>query len=90
MNISLKTQISLFLLFFVALIFTQQFFAHIAQQSLIQSFEVYQQTAYEDKLVRNLEKNVLDLQRQVLIFKDTGSASSKKRFETLIDEINIG
>lgn len=54
---------------------------------MIYSFSNFQITVNEEKLVRELERDVLDLQRQVLVFKDTGSASSVQRFRELIIDI---
>ena len=90
MNISLRTQISIFLLFVVGLLITQLFFARANQQTLIDSLSAYQVATKEEKLVRELERDMLDLQRHVLVFKSTGSQSSINRFNALIDKVNTG
>ncbi len=86
-RLSLKTQLTIFLLVFILILISQIYFAKSNQSGLIDTFSNYQKTIDEEKLVRELERDVLDLQRQVLVFKDTGSASSVKRFNALIIEV---
>lgn len=88
MNLSLKSQMWLFLAFFVLLLATQLFFARVNQQTFVNSLSAYQIATDEEKLVRELERDVLDLQRHVLVFKETGSASSIGRFNSIIKRIN--
>jgi signal transduction histidine kinase/CheY-like chemotaxis protein len=83
MRLSLKAQVTLFLLMFILILLSQVLFAKLNQDQLIGAFSNYQETITEEKLVRELERDILDLQRQVLIFKDTGSDSAVKRFNTL-------
>jgi signal transduction histidine kinase len=90
MKMSLKTQVSIFLLFVVGLLVTQLFFARANQQTLVDALSAYQVATKEEKLVRELERDMLDLQRHVLVFKDTGSQSSINRFNKLIDKVNTG
>jgi|GEM_PF-178999 len=87
-NLSLKTQISLFLVFFVVLLITQLFFAKLNQQTFVDSLSAYQAATYEEKLVRELERDVLNLQRHVLVFKDTGSKSVINRFNEIATGVN--
>jgi signal transduction histidine kinase/CheY-like chemotaxis protein len=68
---------------FILILLSQVLFAKLNQGQLIGAFSNYQETITEEKLVRELERDILDLQRQVLIFKDTGSDSTVKRFNTL-------
>ncbi|WP_395339627.1 ATP-binding protein [Ningiella sp. W23] len=86
---SLKTQIWLFLAFIVFLLAAQLVFTKVNQQSLIDSLSAYQDATQEEQLVRELERDVLNLQRHVLVFKDTGSQSSINRFDTLVDKIRV-
>lgn len=88
MNISLKTQVGIFLLFVIGLLITQLFFAQANQQTLIDALSAYQEATKEEKLVRELERDMLDLQRNVLVFKGTGGKSAIKRFNKLIDKVN--
>ncbi|WP_371195272.1 ATP-binding protein [Glaciecola sp. SC05] len=83
-KLSLKAQIIVFLAVFIAILLGQLFFAQSNQSGLVQTFEDYQIALTEETLVKELERDVLDLQRQVLIFKDTGSLSAVNQFESLI------
>jgi len=85
--ISLKNQVTLFVAFFIALLITQLFYANINQNTLVKSFSDYHSASKEEKLVKELERDVLDLQRYVLIFNDTGHISSVERFEILYNDI---
>jgi signal transduction histidine kinase len=87
MKLSLKAQIALFLLIFVLILLGQIFFAKNNQATIINQFTNYQQTVTREKLVRELARDVLDLQRQVLIFKDTGSDSAVNRFHILMKQV---
>lgn len=86
---SLKTQLSLFLAFFIALLVLQLFFAHNNQSSLVDSFSAYQNATNEEKIVSELERDMLNLQRYVLIFNDTGNVSATERFDNLYQEIEL-
>ena len=86
MKMSLRTQVILFMALVACLLATQLFFARTNQQTLITAFSAYQVATQEEKIVRELERDVLDLQRHVLVFKDTGSQSSIKRFDNLIEK----
>ncbi|MDT0627312.1 ATP-binding protein [Alteromonas sp. W364] len=90
MKFSLKLQIAVFLLVLLAVLAAQFFFSQLNQREFQSAFKDYQQTVSEEKLVRELERDVLDLQRQVLVFKDTGSRAAKKRFAVLIEEVKKG
>jgi signal transduction histidine kinase len=89
MRLSLKAQVTLFLLIFILILLSQVLFAKLNQGQLIGAFSNYQEIITEEKLVRELERDILDLQRQVLIFKDTGSDSAVKRFNTLFVGVEI-
>jgi signal transduction histidine kinase/CheY-like chemotaxis protein/urease gamma subunit len=84
MKTSIKIQISLFLLAFVLLLSAQLYFAQNNQTTFKNALTEYQSTVNEEKLMRELERDVLNLQRQVLIFLDTGSQSAIKRFDGLM------
>lgn len=88
MSMSLKRQVIVFLILLVCLLITQLFFTRTNQQTLIDSLSAYQIATKEEKLVRELERDVLDLQRHVLVFKDTGSQSAINRFNELIKKVN--
>ena len=85
---SLKTQLLLvlfsltFLLLLEVVLFRATFNTFKTQQS------VTQQTITNVQIVASLEKELLDLQRNVLIFKETSSASVLTRTISLIESIN--
>ena len=85
--ISLKNQVIFFLLCFALIISTQILFANINQNSLIDSFSDYHRASTEERLVKRLERDVLDLQRFVLIYNETGNSSLIERFTVLHKEI---
>lgn len=87
MNISLKSQVYFFLTLLLLVVLGQVIFAKHNQSNIIADFSNYQQSVSEEKLVHSLEQDVLDLQRQVLIYKDSGSSSSVKRFATIITRV---
>ncbi|MFT6267912.1 MAG: signal transduction histidine kinase/CheY-like chemotaxis protein [Alphaproteobacteria bacterium] len=88
MNLSLKTQIAFLLALFAMLLATQLFFARVNQQTFVDSLNAYQIATKEEKLVRELERDVLDLQRHVLVYKDTGSQSAISRFNQIVRKID--
>jgi signal transduction histidine kinase/CheY-like chemotaxis protein len=88
MNLTLKAKVNLCLLFFVAMLVTQLFFARANQHTITNSLSAYQIATKEEKRVREIERDVLDLQRHVLAFKDTGSTSAISRFNDIITRIN--
>jgi len=87
MKISLQIQILLLLFIFILILMGQVFYTQNNQSKLIESFENYQNTSTEERVIKELERDVLALQRYVLIFKDTGSASSVRQFNLLIIEL---
>lgn len=89
MNLSLKRQIGVFFILIVCLLVTQLIFSLANQRTLIDALSAYQVATKEEKLVRELERDVLDVQRHVLVYKDTGSQSAINRFNELIKKVNI-
>ena len=85
---SLKSQVTLFLVLLVVLLSTQLVLTRIDQLSLIEDLQTAQRVFVDAGLVRELERDVYDLQRNVLIYKETASASVKLRFSALMDTIN--
>ncbi|WP_210561743.1 ATP-binding protein [Psychrosphaera aestuarii] len=85
---SLKTQLLLvlfsltFLLLLEVVLFRATFNTFKTQQT------VNQQTITNVQIVANLEKELLDMQRNVLIFKETSSASVLTRTLSLIESID--
>lgn len=87
MKTSLQTKILLLLFIFILILMGQFFFTQNNQSKLVEAFENYQNTSTEERVFKELERDVLALQRYVLIFKDTGSSSSISQFNALIIEL---
>ena len=85
---SLKSQVTFFLVLLVLLLTTQAVLNRINQVSIVEDLEVSQQVFIDAGLVRELERDVYDLQRNVLIYKETASESVKIRFSALMSSIN--
>ena len=68
---SLKFQVLLVLLVLVALLVAQAILSRDNQSSFVTSLDLSQEALTKVNLVRELERDVLDLQRNVLIFKET-------------------
>jgi signal transduction histidine kinase/CheY-like chemotaxis protein len=56
--------------------------------SLIEDLQTAERVFIDAGLVRELERDVYDLQRNVLIYKETASESVEVRFSVLMDSIN--
>ena len=87
MKTSLQTKILILLFIFILILMGQFFFTQNNQSKLVEAFENYQNTSTEERVFKELERDVLALQRYVLIFKDTGSSSSISQFNALIIEL---
>ncbi|GAA0855719.1 ATP-binding protein [Aliiglaciecola litoralis] len=85
---SLKFQIFFALFIFILLLVVQTYLSRQNQARFLDGISLSQQTVNKVNLVGKLEKDVLDLQRYVLIFKQTASNSILKRFEDLYVQIN--
>jgi signal transduction histidine kinase/CheY-like chemotaxis protein len=85
---SLKSQVTVFLVLLIALLATQLVLTRIDQLSLIEELQTAERVFVDAGLVRELERDVYDLQRNVLIYKETASESVKVRFSALMDTIN--
>ncbi|MCC2618020.1 response regulator [Aestuariibacter halophilus] len=84
---SLRVQVFLVLGVLVGLLIWQGFLARQAQNEYQQSLSQGQQAVLKVNLVRELERDVLDLQRNVLIFKETASPSVVSRFDLIMANI---
>lgn len=89
---SLKFQISIVLFAMVLLLVAQGFVSRENQQRFNDGIELSQRTVERVNIVSELEKDVLDLQRFVLIFKQTASSSVLTRFDSIYNKIvsNLG
>ncbi|MEW9797093.1 ATP-binding protein [Alteromonas sp. CYL-A6] len=81
---SIRTQLVLVLLAMVVLLLLQGFVARQSQTVLTDGLEKSGQAVRNVSLVKELEREVLDLQRNVLIFNENASNSAVRRFERLM------
>lgn len=85
---TLKVQIALVLISLVALLILQAVMSRNNQNTFFSGLELSQGTIEKVNLVRELEKDILDLQRLVLIYKETASTSVKSRFDATLEEVD--
>ena len=78
---SIRTHLIIVLVALVSLLLIQGMLARQNQQVLNDGLEITRQAINDVSLVKELERDVLDLQRNVLIFKETASLSAVNRFE---------
>ncbi|MBL4631673.1 MAG: response regulator [Paraglaciecola sp.] len=86
---TIKFQILLISATFVLLLLSQVFFSRYIQSNFIESLDLTQQAVIKVSLVRKLERDVIDLQRNVLIYKESASQSAITRFNLLMDKTHI-
>ena len=84
---SLRAQISLLLLILIAILAIQVVLSRSAQEQLVRNEEALIQSYDNLGQVYLLERNVVDLQRTLLIYKDTGSESSSSRFSEIMKTV---
>ncbi len=84
---SIRTQLIVVLIALVSLLLIQGILARQNQQILNEGLATTRQAMDDLSLVKELERDVLDLQRNVLIFKETASQSTVNRFERLMQAI---
>lgn len=85
---SIRTQLVIVLIALIALLLVQGTIATANQQVLEEGISASGQAVMDVGLVGDLQRDVLDLQRNVLIFKETASDSAVNRFERLMKSIN--
>ncbi|WP_448568101.1 ATP-binding protein [Thalassotalea ganghwensis] len=85
---SLKAQLISAFIVIAVLFIGQEYVTSQSQNLLADGLSSSQEIASELLHVKTLEKDVLDLQRNVLIFKSSGSASVLKRFNDIMADIN--
>ncbi len=81
---SIRGQLILILIALVSLLILQGYIARANQSVLTDGLEQISRAFTDVGLVRQLERDVIDLQRNVLIFKETTSESAVTRFERLM------
>ena len=85
---SLKSQLLLALIIITGLFVGQQFVAYNNQKLLATGLSANQKIVEGVAQVKTLEKSVLDLQRNALIYKENLSPSALKRFYEIMDDVN--
>ena len=85
---SLKSQLISAFIVIAVLFVGQEYVTWQSQNLLTEGLGSSQKIASELVQVKTLEKDVLDLQRNVLIYKASGGASVLKRFDDIMAEIN--
>lgn len=81
---TLKSQILLISVTLVLLLVLQAILYRDIYFSFVSSLDLTQETVNEVSLVRELERDVIDLQRNVLIYKTSASGSALNRFNLLM------
>ncbi|MCJ8269384.1 MAG: hybrid sensor histidine kinase/response regulator, partial [Psychrosphaera sp.] len=85
---SIKSQIILVLTLLVLLLISQLVITREQHQSYVSGIESTKQIVEQVNLVSNMERDVLDLQRNVLIYKETASNSSLTKFSLLMKHLS--
>ncbi len=68
----------------VIILIIQTSLTRSSQQTIVASYQKSSSALIEVRLVHELERDVLDLQRNVLIYKDTASDSARLKFQELM------
>ena len=82
---TIKSQIILVSAILVAVLTSQVFLSRGIQHTFVKSLDLTQEAVIKVSLVRSLERDVIDLQRNVLIYKESASESAVNRFNALMD-----
>ena len=85
---SIRIQLILILIALVSLLLLQSYIARENQSTLSLGMEASSRAIIDVSLVKELERDVVDLQRNVLIFKENASKSAVTRFDRLMASIN--
>lgn len=83
---TIKSQILLVLATLVLLLLSQVFLFRDILSTFDNSLDITQQALVKVGIVRELERDVIDLQRNVLIYKESASGSAISRFNLLMDK----
>tara|TARA_R110000751_G_scaffold307911_1_gene435184 strand:+ start:112227 stop:114935 length:2709 start_codon:yes stop_codon:yes gene_type:complete len=83
---TIKAQILLISATLVLLLLSQVYLSRNSQSTFVDVLDLTQQAVVKVSLVRELERDVIDLQRNVLIYKESASESAISRFNLLIDQ----
>ena len=82
-NLSLKNQIVLAFLFLILPLFVMNYFYIISQKHYVNSIDNSVKIETVFTRVANLEKNVVDMQRNVFLYQKTKSKTSEKNIESI-------
>lgn len=85
---SIKSQVLLILVCIFLLLGAQTFYSQSSKAILNDGLKVSEQALVDVSLVLELSRDVIDLQRNVLIFRDSASLSAVSRFNNLATRIN--
>ncbi|OUR94913.1 hypothetical protein A9Q81_14185 [Gammaproteobacteria bacterium 42_54_T18] len=85
---TLQAQIIIVLSCLILILVFQIFLSYSHQELLANSQKLTQDSASELELINKLERDVIDLQRHVLIYKNTETSSSADHFKKIIISIN--
>ena len=83
---TIKAQIFLVLAIVVLLLLSQVLLSRNMQSNFVGSLDLTQQAVAKVGIVRELERDVIDLQRNVLIYKESASESAISRFNLLMEQ----
>lgn len=85
---SLQAQVSIVLLVLAVTLLTQLLFARNSVSTLVKNQSSLTYSHSHVGVVYELERDVIDLQRNLLIYKATGSDSAIHRFHTIMELVN--
>ena len=85
---SLHTQVNLVLAILTFTVLVQLYSAYTNLSTLIQNQAILSVSHDNVGIIYKLERDVIDLQRNLLIYKETGSDSSIERFHEVIERVN--
>ena len=85
---SLQFQIFVVLSILISIILIQVGLSQVNQKLFLSGQKISRESAIEVNLIHNIQRDLLDLQRNVLIYKNTASRISVTRFYDLMKKIN--
>ena len=85
---SLHTQVNIVLVILTFTVFIQLYSSYTNLSTLIHNQAILSVSHENVGIVYKLERDVIDLQRNLLIYKETGSDSSIERFHDVIERVN--
>ena len=87
---SLKSQVFIVLIILVSILAVQILLSRAVQKTLVTNQKIISQSYALVSLVHELERDVIDLQRNLLIYKETASKTSVSRFYELMQRVELG